>query len=153
MTGRERDRRRRPLTRGIVVGRGPEVFERAAERLMTWQVHRDAGLGVAASGPRAAPGTTVRLTLRLGPLRVVAPCRVVGVCAEPTERGFTYRTLPGHPEDGVEHFRVSLAADGTVRATVHAESRPASRLARVGDPVTAALQRRQTDRYLRALRG
>lgn len=148
-----RHRSRRTLTRGILVGHGTDAFERAAERLMTWQVHRDSGLAVDASAPRAAPGVTVRLTLRLGPVRVVAPCRVVGVCAEATERGFTYETLPGHPEDGVEHFRVSLGPEGTVRAVVHAESRPASALARAGGPVTLLLQRRQTDRYLRALRG
>ncbi len=84
---------------------------------------------------------------------VTAPCVVIGVVAEETERGFSYETLPGHPEEGVEHFRVSLAADGGVRAVVHAESRPASLLARAGGPLSSALQRRQTDRYLQALRG
>ncbi|WP_380167673.1 DUF1990 family protein [Jannaschia sp. R86511] len=142
---------RRTLTRGIDVGSGRAVFEEAAERLMTWQVHRDAGLRVAAETDRAVPGSRVVLRLRLGPLVVAAPCLVIGVVAEETERGFSYETLPGHPEDGVEHFRVSLAPDGGVRAVIHAESRPASRLARAGGPVTTALQRRQTDRYLRAL--
>ncbi len=143
---------RRTLTRGIELGHGRPAFEEAAERLMTWQVHRDAGLRVQADHDRAVPGARVVLRIRLGPLVVTAPCVVIGVVAEETERGFSYETLPGHPEDGVEHFRVSLAEDGGVRAVISAESRPASLLARAGGPLTTALQRRQTDRYLRALR-
>lgn len=145
-------RARRTLTRGIDLGHGRPTFEEAAERLMTWQVHRDAGLRVQADHERAVPGARVVLRIRLGPLLVTAPCLVIGVVAEETERGFSYETLPGHPEDGVEHLRVSLTEDGTVRAVVSAESRPASLLARAGGPVTTALQRRHTDRYLRALR-
>lgn len=142
----------RELTRGLVLGSGQDVFDEAAERLMTWQVHRDAGLGVRPDGPRVLPGVRVVLRLGVGPLAVSAPCLVVGVVAEPTEQGFTYRALPGHPEEGDEHFRVSLEADGTVRGTVSASSRPASRLARAGGPATLALQRWQTDRYLAAMR-
>ncbi len=141
----------RELTRGLVLGHGPDVFAEAAERLMTWQVHRDAGLGVSADGDRVLPGVRVVLRLGAGPLSVQAPCLVVGVVAEPAEQGFTYRALPGHPEEGDEHFRVSLDADGTVRGTVSATSRPASLLARAGGPLTTAVQRRQTDRYLEAM--
>ena len=145
-------RPRSTLTRGLVVGHGQDGLELAAERLMTWQMHRDAGLRVSADHDRVALGARVVLRIRLGPLVVRAPCVVIGVVAEETERGFTYETLPGHPEDGVEHFRVSLAPDGGVRAVISAESRPASLLARAGGPVTSLLQRRQTDRYLQALR-
>ncbi len=141
------------LVRGIDIGHGAETFRRAAERLMTWQVHRDAGLRVQADHDRAVPGATVVLRIRLGPLVVTAPCEVVGVVAEETEQGFSYRTLPGHPEVGLEHFRVSLAMDGGVRGVVHAESAAAGLLSRAGGPVTRLVQLRQTDRYLRAMRG
>lgn len=144
----------RPATfsRAIAVGRGADVFEAAAERLMTWQVHRDAGLRVTADHDRAVPGAQVVLRLRLGPLVVPAPCVVIGVVAEEHERGFSYRTLPGHPERGVEHFRVCIGPDGSVRGHVQAESVPASLLARAGGPVTSVVQTWQTDRYLKALR-
>lgn len=142
----------RELSRGLVLGSGRDVFDDAAGRLMTWQVHRDAGLGVRADGPRALPGVHVVLRLGVGPLGVAAPCVVVGVVAEATEQGFTYRALPGHPEEGDEHFRVSLDPDGTVRGTVSASSRAASLLARAGGPATRAVQRWQADRYLAAMR-
>ena len=142
----------RDLTRGLVLGSGQDLFDEASERLMTWQVHRDAGLDVRPDGARVLPGVRVALRLGVGPVAVSAPCLVVGVVAEATERGFTYRALPGHPEEGDEHFRVSLDPDGTVRGTVSATSRPASLIARAGGPLTLAVQRRQTDRYLAAMR-
>lgn len=141
----------RELTRGAVLGSGRAVFDEAAERLMTWQVHRDAGLGVRATSPRVLPGVRVALRIGTRPVGITARCVVVGVVAEATEQGFTYRTLPGHPEEGDEHFRVSLESDGTVRGTVSAVSRPASLLARAGGPVTTLVQRRVTDRYLAAM--
>jgi len=151
MRRRERAAPFHELTRGLVLGSGQALFDEAAERLMTWRVHRDSGLVVRPDGPRALPGVRVLLRLGLGPIGVDAPCVVVGVVAEPTEQGFTYRTLPGHPEEGDEHFRVSLGQDGTVRGTVSALSRPSSRLARAGGAITTTLQRVQTDRYLAAM--
>lgn len=135
------------------MGRGRAAFDAAADRLMTWQVHRDAGLGVRTDAPRALPGAQVELRLRLGPLVVHAPCVVIGVVAEWCEQGFSYQALPGHPEVGVEHFRISMDAEETVLASICAESAPASLLARAGGPVTTAVQRWQTDRYLRAMAG
>lgn len=143
---------RRTLSRGVAIGWGRPCFDAAAERLMTWQVHRDAGLGVTSDDARALPGTRVRLRIRLGPLVVHAPCEVIGVVAEHDEQGFTYATLPGHPEDGVEHFRITMDVDGGVHGSVYAESTAASPLARAGGPLTRAVQSWQTDRYLRAMR-
>jgi uncharacterized protein (UPF0548 family) len=142
----------RTLTRGILVGHGPAAFEAAAERLLTWRVHRDAGLRVDTTSPRAVLGATFSLTLGRGPLRVVAPCVVVGVLAEACDRGFTYEALPGHPERGVQHVRVTMDAEEVVRAVVHSESEPATLLARAGGPLTRLVQRRQVDRYLQAMR-
>ncbi|WP_336924186.1 DUF1990 family protein [Aquipuribacter sp. SD81] len=140
------------LSRGILVGHGRPAFEAAAEHLLTWGAHRDAGLRVTAEADRVTPGTTVSLVIGRPPLAVTARCVVLAVVEEPRERGFVYEALPGHPERGVQHFRVSLADDGTVSAVVHAESAPASLLARLGGPVTALVQRRVVDGYLRALR-
>ena len=139
------------LRRSAVLGRGEAVFARAAEALLTWQLHRRAGLRVEADAPRAVLGATVRLGLRLGPLRLEAPCVVVRVVDEPAARGFAYGTLPGHPEQGEEAFLVRLAPDGEVRLDVVAFSRPARWWSRLGGPVTRRVQDRLTRRYLAAL--
>ena len=125
-------------------------FEEAADRLMAWQVHEAAGLHVRASARRVAVGEVVEMRIPWLPgLRI--PCRVVRVVDEPDRAGFAYGTLPGHPESGEEAFVVSRAPDG-VRFTITAFSRPATRLARAGGPVTLVGQEYFTRRYLRALR-
>lgn len=91
------------------------------------------------------------VALPLGPLRVLAPCRIVYVLEEPYRRGFAYGTLPGHPERGEESFVVTRSPDGEVRFTVTAFSRPADLLARLGAPVAGRIQRRVTRRYVEGL--
>lgn len=122
------------------------TFADAAARLMSWEVHRRAGLTVTASGP-VAPGAVV--TLGLGPLRfaVTAPCRVVYTIDEADRVGFAYGTLPGHPESGEEAFVVSRV-EGGARLDITAFSRPATAMAVVVGPVGRAGQRLITRRYL-----
>ncbi len=141
----------RHLRRSQVIGLGRERFERAAEQVMTWQVQRGAGLVVTASAARAALGVVVLSALRLGPARVVVPCKVVAVVDEPTAKGFAYGTLPGHAERGEERFTVTLEDDDRVVLHIVAFSRPATWWARLGAPVAARIQRRTTTRYLTAL--
>ncbi len=126
-------------------------FDSAVERLMTWQVQERAGLFVAASSVRAAPGTVVEM--RLGPERfgIRIPCRVVYVISEPVRAGFAYGTLPGHPEAGEELFTVRRETDRTVTFTVAAFSNPATVLTRAAGPVARLLQVAMTSRYLTAI--
>ena len=42
------------------LGEGEEVFRRAAEAVLTWELHRALGVGVEASADRAAPTSTSR---------------------------------------------------------------------------------------------
>ena len=126
-------------------------FEGAARELMSWQLQLRAGARVAASAPRAAPGVVVEQHLRLGPLPVVAPCRVVYVVDEPDRCGFAYGTLLGHPEAGEESFVLERTPSGAVELVITALSRPAWWLARLGAPVARLVQRRVTGRYLAAL--
>lgn len=140
----------RHVERSEVVGHGPEAFRRAADGLLGWGMHRGAGLTVDASAPVAAPGVVV--VLRLPPLPVVIPCRVVHVLTETRSAGFAYGTLPGHPERGEESFELELAGAGEVRLRIRAFSRPATLLARAGGPVTRLVQDRVTDRYVAAIR-
>jgi len=77
---------------------------------------------------------------------------VVHVVDEPGRRGFSYGTLPGHPEAREESFVVRLSDDDVVTLTIHAFSRPASLLTRAAGPAGRLVQSWQTTRYLRALR-
>lgn len=137
-----------------MLGAGAARFNRASEALIDWQMHRGAGLVVVTDGP-ATPGRVVTLRPTSGPaawLRLTARCEVTDVIERPGARGFTYRTLPGHPERGWETFIVRHdAATDAVRLTITAESEPASLLARIGAPVAHAEQDRITGRYLAAL--
>ncbi len=136
------------LRESRLIGKGLSTFDAAAERLLSWEMHRRAGLGVAASAPRAAEGVTV--LLRLGPLR--APCRVVWVVDEPGRRGFAYGTTAGHPEIGEESFVVEHdPRTDEVHARIVAFSRPGHWLIRLGGPVNRMAQSAITRRYLRAL--
>ncbi|HEX6919456.1 MAG TPA: DUF1990 domain-containing protein [Actinomycetes bacterium] len=120
----------------------------AGAALLSWDVHRGAGLRVEADGPARVGGTVV-VAVRLGPLWAVAPCRVVEVVDEPGRVGFAYATLPGHPELGVERFTFEDVGDG-VRFEVDAVSRPALWASRVAPAVAKRVQASVTARYLAA---
>jgi uncharacterized protein (UPF0548 family) len=68
-------------------------------------------------------------------VRLSAPVRVVEVINEPATRGFSYRTLPGHPDSGEERFTVHIDGAGTVRGDIQAFSRPACWLSRLAGPI------------------
>lgn len=94
-------------------------------------------------------GETVAIVTRQLGLWVLASCRIETVVDEPTGFGFTYATLPDHPECGYESF-VVLQEEGTVR--FHIEPLQARYpLVRLGAPVTRLLQQRATNAYLDAL--
>jgi hypothetical protein len=99
---------------------------------------------------RHTPGSVVVMRPGVGPLALGIPCRVVEVIDAPRRRGFVYGTLPGHPESGEERFVLDHDADGNIRFTVTAFSKPASFLARLGGPITRT-QDFMTRRYLAAL--
>ena len=126
-------------------------LDATAAELFSWQVQRRAGLRVQSSDAVLVVGTVVLLHLGLGRAAVRIPCRVVEVVDEPGLKSFTYATLPGHPERGLEKFALSSTDDGRVRFTVSAVSQPATRLARMGGPLTRAAQDLMTRRYLAAL--
>ena len=143
----------RHVRRSRDIGDGVAAFDSAAARLLRWDVHRAAGLDVEATSDSAVDGSTVVLGLRAGPLRVLAPCRVVLVVDEPRRRGFAYGTLPGHPEMGEELFLLTLGARDRVTFTVTAFSRPAAWWVRLGGPVAHRVQDRVTARYVASLAG
>ncbi len=113
-------------------------------------MHRGAGLIVAADGPPTV-GVDVAMAapLPIGYIDVV--CRVVRVVDEPERHGFTYGTLPVHPEQGEESFTVTRADDGTVTFEIVAVSRLRHVLARAVPPFARHLQARAIGRYLSAM--
>lgn len=132
-----------------VVGQGAAALERIGTALRRWQVHRGAGLDVVGA-PRADVGARASSLVRLGLVLVAAPCLVTAVHDDVDVRGFSYVTLPGHPEQGEEAFLARLDADGAVRLQVRAIWRPAGVLPRLTLPATVVLQRRATKAYAEA---
>ncbi|WP_405619336.1 DUF1990 family protein [Streptomyces sp. NBC_00076] len=131
------------------IGEGKEVFRRASEALLTWEMHRALGVGVDVSADRAAPDVDVTVTLG-GVIK--APCRVVWTLEEPRRVGWAYGTLAGHPECGEESFVVDRTGDGTVWLTISAFSRAAKWYSRAGGPATRGLQQAYARRCGAALR-
>ena len=136
---------------GAVVGTGQEAFGRAVEAVFDWRAQRAAGLRVRASGSPREPGTVVVLTAGLPRFGYDIPCRVVWSQTEGPEQGFGYGTLPGHPESGEESFTVTLEDDGQVVFRTRVFSRLASPLARLGGPVSRAVQAAALGRYATAI--
>lgn len=126
-------------------------FDGAAGDLFAWRMHSGAGLRVHPSDIPLTRDTVVLMRLGVGALSLRIPCRVLEVVDEPRRRGFTYGTLPGHPESGEECFLLEHLDDGGILLTITAYSRPASPLARLGGPISRAAQRLMTRRYLTAL--
>ncbi len=126
-------------------------FDGAARDLMGWRMHEKAGLRVHGSDPTAQTGTVVLMRLGPGPFSLRIPCRVVEVFDEPRRKGFAYGTLAGHPESGEERFVLDHDLDGGIHLTVAGVSKPASFPAKLGGPVSRAVQDRMTRRYLAAL--
>ncbi|CAN5147867.1 DUF1990 domain-containing protein [soil metagenome] len=136
------------VRRSRVLGTGEALFESASHLVMTWEMHRRAGMKVVAGVPRVQSGGAVQM--RWYGIRI--PCQVVYVVDEPLVQGFAYGTLAGHPESGEERFTVDRdASTGLVTAHIVAFSRPGSRLARLAGPMGRRVQTYMTDRYLSAL--
>jgi uncharacterized protein (UPF0548 family) len=132
------------------LGDGPEAFDHASDALRNWAPQRSIGARVHPMGTRLVEGATRLIVLRVGPVDVVAPVRVVAIVDEPDRFGYAYGTLPGHPERGEESFIVERSAAGVV-ATITVDARPGSLAARLARPVVELLQRRAIVAYLEAL--
>ena len=101
----------------------------------------------------AADGETVMQRVRLGPVSVDAPVRIVE--REETERrvALTVVTVTGHPERGVERYQLVLdPALHRLTLTVEKAWTLADPLARLARPFATWLQAHATRRSLRRFR-
>jgi len=136
------------LLEARVIGR-EETFDCARDRILTWKMHRAAGIRVDTDGA-ARVGRTVKLSIGIGPFLIPARCEVVATVGEEREAGFCYGTLPGHPERGEQAFLVSLLPNGMVRGSVASFSRPAP-MAALGSSVMQRAQRMMARKYIAAM--
>jgi uncharacterized protein (UPF0548 family) len=126
------------------------LLDPAGDFVLSFGLQRGAGILVSASEPLARSGVELTQRVRLGPLRLSAPTRVVYVLSEANRRGFAYGSLPGHPESGEELFLVERVG-GATYAEVRAYSRPGRWFTKLGGPVVRLVQRWYVRRYLDAL--
>lgn len=136
-------------TRTVELGR--DNFDVAVDGLREWACHRNTGATVHPEGAPIAEGTTVLVILRVGPVRLLVPDRIVAVVNEPDTFGFAYGTLPGHPELGEEAFLVERHADGRTTFTIRVAAKGDWLIARLASPIVRCLQRAALNQYLVAL--
>lgn len=130
------------------LGQGRAVFEDAANRLLSWGMHERAGVRKVAGPDKAQAGADVAFSW----FRLTFECRVLAVVDEPNRQGFTYGTLPRHPECGEERFLVTYDQETQqVDASITAFSKPANRWVWLAGPLARLGQRHMTRRYLEAL--
>ena len=111
----------------VSVGQGDTAFARCRQAIKMWQGHRYVGATLAPATPEIAVGVDVIVCLQIGPMFVVAPCRIVVVTDEADVFGFSYGTLPGHPERGEEAFHARRTEGGEVTSRSRPSPVPATR--------------------------
>jgi uncharacterized protein (UPF0548 family) len=126
----------------------PNGFDDACTQLRQWSSHRAAGVTVEPSNAALVPGQTVSLSIPILFVSMTATCRIVAAVNEPNRFGFTYATLPHHPEEGEESFLIERRPDGSSSYTITAVSRPAMFCTRLVPPLSRWLQSRIANKYL-----
>jgi uncharacterized protein (UPF0548 family) len=130
---------------------GLESFDRAVWGLRHWAAHEGAGVHIYPNNQPLTQHSTVLAVLKFGPVRILAPCRIIRVVDSADAFGFSYGTLPGHPEQGEESFVVERHDCGVI-FTIVAFSKPVEIFDRLGGPIARLVQRSTTDRYVEALK-
>ena len=140
----------------VAVGHGQADFERARAALLAW---KQFDIGWVETFPRHAPvavGTIVAVLIQHLGFWSLNGCRVlysVGSPRDVARFGFAYGTLTNHAESGEELFEVSIdPRTEEVVYRIRATSSPQATLARFGQPIVHALQRRFRDHSAAAMK-
>lgn len=124
------------------LGEGAPAFQAAKTALRAWTMFPRPWTAIEPAPAPALEGAVVAVLIHAMGAWWLNSARVLYVIDEPRRFGFAYGTLPGHAECGEERFLVEQLADGGVWYDLRAFSRPRYWAARLGYPVTRALQRR-----------
>jgi uncharacterized protein (UPF0548 family) len=123
-------------------------WEAAKDSIRQWAGHRSAGGVLSPETPPLTAGTTMAFGIRVLGVWATGTCRIVAVIDDERDFGFSYGTLPHHPEEGEEMFAVRQEPDGKVTFRVAAFSKPAGLLTTMIGPIGRLIQRTMTRRYL-----
>ena len=143
----------------VKLGEGAEVFATAVEALRRWEMFDIGWLQLCWPDAPIERGSTVAVLVHQLGFWSLNACRIVTVIDDdPRQYGFAYGTLPAHAERGQETFSVYWRPeDDSVWYDIFAYSKPNHVLAKLGYPITRALQNRfardSMKAMLRALNG
>lgn len=131
----------------VLLGSGPEVYQRAIENLKGWRQFDLGWVQIVPPGTPLQVGATVAVKARAFGTWSLSACRIIYLIEEneggSRRFGFAYGTLPDHVESGEERFTVEWQAeDDAVWYDILAFSRPRHLLVRMTFPLARLLQKR-----------
>lgn len=128
------------------LGKGEAVWERGVEAIKRWEMFNIGWLELCWPDTLIQKGAAVAVLARHFGFWSLNGCRIVRVIEEEGDArryGFAYGTLGEHVERGEEQFLIEWRReDNSVWYDLRAYSTPNHFLAKLGYPVTRALQRR-----------
>jgi uncharacterized protein (UPF0548 family) len=133
----------------VHIGTGQAGFDSAKEAIRQWKMFDLGWLSLSREEVTMREGQVVTVLASHYGFWSLNACRIVYVVDEVDRFGFAYGTLRSHAEIGEERFMVELR-DGAVWYEILAFSRPRT-LARLGYPLSRALQKRFARDSLRAM--
>jgi uncharacterized protein (UPF0548 family) len=131
----------------IRLGAGLSLFDHACTALQGWKMFELGWVELIHPAEPVAPGQTVLVLAHTFCLYSLSASRIIAMIDQDDgriwRRGFSYGTLQHHVESGEERFSVEYhRADDSVWYDILAFSVPKHPLARLGYPLSRAVQRR-----------
>lgn len=125
-----------------LLGRGAACFAAACDGIRAWQMFPAPLAWIEPPQIPISVGEVAGVVIHAAGVWWLNAARIVYVIDEPRRFGFAYGTLPGHAERGEERFSVEWLDDDSVWYDLRAFSQPRYWMARLGNPIVRALQRR-----------
>lgn len=126
-----------------LIGRRHRDFEAARTAFQRWEQFELQWVRIANQSPKIVAGELVAVEAHTLCLWSINFSRVVEVVDTPTRFGFMYSTTPLHVEEGQERFLLEFEPKSeSVHYLIEAISRPRDALARIGYPISRAMQHR-----------
>lgn len=125
------------------IGHGEHAFAAARQAFQRWEQFDLGWVHVAIPFPRIIVGELVAVEAHTACLWSINFSRVVDVVDSATRFGFMYATTALHLEEGQERFLIEFDPGSEhVQYLIEAISRPRNVLARMGYPISRAMQHR-----------